>query len=90
MITQIEAAKKIKESNGKFFTVTFNKRSDGAKRVMNARTNVVKHLKGGKQKYDPAKYKLLTVYDVISKGYRMIPIDGIINLKINKKEFTVS
>lgn len=63
--------------NGKFFTVRFTKRSDGSDRIMNCRTGVTKHLRGGDKAYDDRQHKLITVYDLKSKGYRSIPLEGV-------------
>lgn len=68
-------------SDGKIFTVTFTKK-DGTERVMNCRTGVKKHLKGGELKYSPLDKGLLPVYDIQKKGYRMINASTIKEVKI--------
>lgn len=72
--------KLIEESKGRF-SIKFVKRSDGTVREMVAQYGVKKHLKGGPPAYDPKGYMLVTVYDVVKKGYRSIPLEGIIELK---------
>lgn len=64
-----------------FATVKFVKRSDGNVRKMNFRLGVKKHLRGGEVAYDPAKHNLVVVYDVQARGYRSIPLDGVLELK---------
>lgn len=66
--------------NGKIFTVRFTKRSDGSDRLMNCRLGVKKHLRGGSKAFDDAEHKLVTVYDLKSKGYRSIPLEGVYEL----------
>jgi hypothetical protein len=68
-------------SNGKIFTIVFKKK-DGDVRVMNARTGVTKHLKGGSQPYDAVEKNLFTVFE-IGKGYKTIPIEGIMEIHAN-------
>lgn len=60
--------------DGKIFTITFIKKN-GEERVMNARLGVKKHLTGGEQKYKPADYNLLTVFDMQKQGYRNVSFD---------------
>lgn len=87
-ITQEEAKRLIKATNGKFFTVTFIKK-DGTERVMNARLGVEVYLKGGQLAYDAESKGLITVYDMKSKGYRMVNVNTIKYLKIGKNEYDV-
>jgi hypothetical protein len=56
---------------------------------MNARLGVKKYLKGGTLAYDPAEFNYITVYDMGSKGYRMVNANTIKNLKIGKNEYVI-
>ena len=87
-IDKEKAKELIFDTKGKFFTVTFIKK-DGSERVMNARLGVKKYLKGGTLAYDPAEFNYITVYDMGSKGYRMVNANTIKNLKIGKNEYIV-
>lgn len=87
-ISKEEAKNLIKETNGKFFTVTFIKK-DGTERTMNARLGVKVYLRGGQLAYDAEEKGLIPVYDVKTKGYRMVNVSTITNLKIGKNEYTV-
>ena len=69
-------------ASGKFFTVDFIKRTTGEPRTMNCRCGVAKHLAGGELAYDAAKRRLLPVYDVRAEGYRQIPLDGLVSVKM--------
>jgi len=90
VITKDEARKLVeKEDSGKFFTVTFVKRSNGETRTMNCRTGVRKNLIGGEMKYIPYEKGLKNVYDVKKRGYRMISLENIKTIKINRKEYKV-
>ena len=50
-------------TNGKFFTVSFVKRTDGKVRVMPATINIAPYVTGGDAKYDAAAKGLLVVAD---------------------------
>ena len=77
----------INQTNGKMFTVEFVKKS-GEKRVMNARTGVKKHLRGGDSTIKD-KSNLISVYDVKTGGYRCINVDTLLAAKIGGKEYQV-
>jgi len=77
-IPEVNGLIKILGATGQIFTAEFIKK-DGSIRVMNCRTGVKKHLKGGKLAFNPADYKLLPVYDLKAKGYRFV------NLKTLRK-----
>lgn len=66
--------------DGKFFSVKFRKRTDGDIRVMNCR--VRPPVTGGPGlAFDPTSRGLLVVWDIPARGWRMIPADGIIEIK---------
>lgn len=88
-ISKLEAAQKIRDTKGRMFTVTFIKKSNGEKRTMNARLGVKAYLRGGVLPYDPNVKGLIPVYDIQTKEYRMINIQGIINLKTGGVEYNV-
>jgi len=87
-ISKAEAKQMIKDTKGKFFTVTFIKK-DGSTRVMNARLGVKAYLKGGELPYDPEEKGLIPVYDVKTGDYRMINVNTITKLKIGNNEYEV-
>jgi hypothetical protein len=71
----------IESTNGKFFQVTFTKRTSGKLRTMNCRTGVTKFVKGeeGKgTKYNPEDKDIIWVWDLNAyvpkgdTGYRSI------------------
>jgi len=94
VITKDEAKRLIKDTKGKFFTVTFIKK-DGTERVMNARLGVKKYLKGGDLPYNADEKGLIPVYDVklgksqADDAYRMVNVSTIKSLKIGNNEYTV-
>lgn len=75
----------LKESvdDGKIFSVTFIKRTTGEIREMVCRLGVKSHLRGGVKKFDDKEKNLLTVFDVQKNGYRSIPLENIIKVKVN-------
>ncbi len=78
-INRIQAQELINSTNGKIFSVTFMKK-DGTIRDMTCRLGVTKHLKGGTLRFDPSERGLVTVFDLESKGYRMVNIETLISL----------
>lgn len=87
-ITKAEAKQLIKDTKGKFFTVTFIKK-DGTTRVMNARLGVKAYLKGGELPYDPEAKGLIPVFDIPKREYRMVNVNTITKLKIGSNEYDV-
>jgi hypothetical protein len=87
-LNRSEVKQKLKDTRGRFFTVTFRKK-DGTTRVMNARLGVKAYLRGGSLPYDPEEKNLLPVYDMKSKGYRMVNLDTVSNIKIGNLEYEV-
>jgi hypothetical protein len=71
-----EIKRKIKESNGKFFSIKFIKK-DGTTREMLCRTDVKKHLKGGENNNPNLGESQIVVYDIQKKGYRTINLDSV-------------
>lgn len=101
-ITEVKTRKEVVEfirgSEGKMFSIRFIKRTDGSEREMVCRTGVKSRLAGGEPAYDPKDYKLINVFDMhapakkgsTEKGdYRSIPIEGIIQIKMEGKWFKV-
>jgi len=78
----------IKGIGGKFFTVTFVKRTDNTLRTMNCHTGVKKDLVGGerKKKKNPG---LITVFSMADKGYRMINLSGVRKIRSSGTEWRV-
>ena len=65
------------EGKGRAFTVSFTKRTDGSKRLMNCRYGVYNKLKQGQAPFNFADKNLHSVYDLVSHDYRSIPLDTI-------------
>lgn len=80
------------QGNGTVFTVTFIKRGNGERRVMNARFGVHKYVKGVGLAYDPTAHRLIGCYDMqqeAGEGYRMIATESITELKLNGEHYVV-
>lgn len=89
-INKDKAKELINQSNGRIFSSVFIKK-DGTHRLMNARLKVTKHLKkdASPRVYEPSKYNLLTVFDMQKKSYRMININTMQTLIINKQMYNI-
>jgi len=86
-VSRQEAVDLIRNSKGRFITVTFTKKSDGTDRMMNCRLGVKKDLKGTGRKIDTSKF--IGVFDLQKTDYRVINIAGIKYLTIQGKEYAV-
>ena len=87
-IDKLQAYGKIINTKGEIFTVTFTKK-DGSERIMNCRTGVKKGIKGIGRKFNPIEKLLIGVYDVQKMVYRMINLQTIKLLHINKHKYIV-
>jgi hypothetical protein len=90
MITPQQAKQKIEDyTEGKVFTVTFVKRTNGETRVMNCRKGVRKGVTGEGLKYDPKTKNLVTVYDMQKGAFRMIALESIRRVAMEGQVFDV-
>ena len=89
-INKEEAKKLIHITNGKIFSSTFIKK-DGTHRLLTGRLKVTKGLKENAKPrpYDPSKYNLQPVYDLKAKDYRMLNLNTLITLSINKTKYII-
>ena len=89
-ISTDRAKELIRETNGKIFSSTFIKK-DGTHRLMTARLKVSKGLKedAKPRPYEPSKYNLICVYDMTKQGYRMINLNTLLTLSINKNNYKI-
>ena len=85
--TKREIADLIFNTDGRFFTVTFKKKSNGEIRTLTGRLGVTKHLKGGEKSYSDEEKNLITVYDTGVEGYRCFGIETLICATIDKEDF---
>jgi hypothetical protein len=86
----IELLKSHREKGkGKIFSVSFTSRGDGQRRDMQARFEVKSHLKGGKQRYNPADQALMTVFDMAKGDYRNINLLGLLEVTIKGQRYEV-
>ena len=84
-----EAVIKIKESEGKIFSVVFEKRTTGEFRKLIGRLGVHKDVKGTGLRYDPASKQLMTVYDMQNQGWRMINMEGLTQLQTQGEAYVI-
>ena len=89
-INKEEAKKLIHVTNGKIFSSTFVKK-DGSHRLLTGRLKVTKGLKENAKPrpYDPSKYNLVCVYDMMAEGYRMLNINTLTKLSINANKYII-
>ena len=87
-ISKATAKDMIQKSKGKIFTTTYIKK-DNSKRVMNCRLEVKKGVTGEGLKYNPDEYNLIPVYDMQSRGFRMVNVDTLVSLSISNETYEV-
>lgn len=76
----------INSTKGKFFTATFTKK-DGTKRRLTGRTGVSKGVKGTGLKFTPSDKNLQVVWSCDAQSFRMINLETITQLTINKTTY---
>lgn len=87
--TQVEKILKTVSGNT-FFSVTFRKRSNPDEiRQMTCRFGVSKGVTGKGRRFEANEKGLISVYDV-KNGFRMIPIEGIMEIAIKGKTYHIS
>ena len=89
-INKDKAKELIKQTKGQIFSGLFIKKN-GQHRLINARLGVKKHLNPNARPrpYDPSKHDLINVYDMSNKGYRMINLNTLQKLIINKTIYKI-
>lgn len=89
-INKEDAKKLIHKTNGKIFSSVFTKK-DGTIRLMTGRLKVTKHLTDNARPrpYDPNKYNLICLFDMINKGYRMLNINTLKQITINNNKYII-
>tara|TARA_R110002020_G_scaffold437058_1_gene647238 strand:- start:79 stop:360 length:282 start_codon:yes stop_codon:yes gene_type:complete len=88
-IDRDKAKELINNSNGRIFSATFTKK-DNTHRLMNARIKVNYKAKTDRQRpYNPEVKGLICVYDMLKKGHRMINLQTLDTLSINKNKYII-
>jgi len=88
-INKEDAKQLINQSNGRIFSAVFIK-ADKTHRLINARLGKrYKSKTGKKAPYDPEKYNLKKVYDMKIQDFRIINLNTLITLSINKNKYVI-
>ena len=88
-ITPDKAKEIIKGNKYKFFTAHFIKK-DNTKRVLNCMIGKRWEAKTDRtQPYSPEDYNLIKVYDLKKKGFRIINLETLYKLNINKTKYII-
>lgn len=88
LVNITEAIDLMESTNGKIFSAIFIKK-DGTERHMNCRVGVTKGVKGIGRKFNPSEKGLFGVFDMASKGFRMINLETLKSLQIEKETYIV-
>lgn len=85
--------------NGKIYSITFVKRTDGSVRVMNTIKGTQRGVKGVGLSFDPGKRALLPVYDLQAarrdperpdKAWRFVSLESITSVKMDGEVLEVA
>ena len=88
-INRNKAKELIKESKGKIFSTTFLKK-DNTIRTLTSRTGKQYKSKTGKKApYKPSDYNLVALYDMRKKAFRMLNLNTLLTLSINKEKYLI-
>ena len=88
-ITTDKAKELIRETNGQIFSSTFIKK-DNSIRTLTARIGKKYKSKTGREApYKASNYNLLPVYDMKIKAFRMLNINTLLTLTINKNKYKI-
>ena len=89
-INRTKAKELIKESKGLIFSALFIKK-DNTHRLINARLGKQYKSKTGRvAPYKANDYNLLHVYDMRKKAFRMLNLNTLISLSINKTKYKIN
>ena len=88
-ITRTRAKELIKESKGLIFSTTFIKK-DNTVRTLTRRTGKQYKSKTGKAApYKAEDYNLIPLYDMRKKAFRMLNLNTLLTLSINKEKYLI-
>ena len=88
-INRNKAKELIKESKGLIFSTTFIKK-DNTIRTLTSRTGKqYKSKTGRKAPYKPEDYNLISLYDMKIKAFRMLNLNTLLTLSINRTKYII-
>ena len=88
-INRTKAKELIKDSKGLIFSTTFIKK-DNTIRTLTSRTGKqYKSKTGNKAPYKPSDYNLIPLYDMKKKAFRMLNLNTLLTLSINKEKYLI-
>ena len=87
-ITTYKAKELIKGSKGLIFSTTFVKK-DNTIRTLTSRTGKQYTPTGKAAPYKPSDYNLITLYDMRKKAFRMLNLNTLLTLSINKEKYLI-
>ena len=88
-INRTRAKELIKESKGLIFSTTFIKK-DNTVRTLTSRTGKQYKSKTGKAApYKAEDYNLIPLYDMRKKAFRMLNLNTLLTLSINKEKYLI-
>ena len=87
-INKTTAKELIKDSKGKIFSTSFIKK-DNTIRTLTSRTGKQYTPTGNKAPYKPKDYNLIALYDMRKKAFRMLNLNTLLTLSINKEKYLI-
>ena len=87
-ITRTRAKELIKDSKGKIFSTSFIKK-DNTIRTLTSRLFIKYKKTGIEPPYKPSDYNLIPLYDMRKKAFRMLNLNTLLTLSINKEKYLI-
>ena len=87
-ITRNKAKELIKESKGLIFSTSFIKK-DNTIRTLTSRLFIKYKKTGIEPPYKPSDYNLIPLYDMKKKAFRMLNLNTLLTLSINKTKYII-
>ena len=88
-INKEQAKELIKDSKGLIFSTSFIKK-DNTTRTLTSRLFIKYKKTGIEPPYKPADYNLLPLYDMKKKAFRMLNLNTLLTLSINKTKYIIN
>jgi hypothetical protein len=88
-INRTRAKELIKESKGLIFSTTFLKKDNTIRTLISRTGKQYKSKTGKKAPYKPSDYNLISLYDMRKKAFRMLNLNTLLTLSINKTKYII-
>ena len=88
-INRTKAKELIKESKGLIFSTTYIKKDNTVRSLTSRTGKQYKSKTGRKAPYKPSDYNLIPLYDMKIKAFRMLNLNTLLTLSINRTKYII-